>query len=99
MKLAILLTGSLIYSSALLVSCSSEIQPLEDGRWSCVDDGNRVCGPSTDNVVVDGVLLSDPTGPRQLRVPAGCYDEGGVLVAYWPCYVAIDSEGNADVYK
>lgn len=44
-------------------------QPEEDSpEWSCVDDGNRVCGPGNSN----GAL-------------AGCYDEGGVLVAVWPC--------------
>jgi hypothetical protein len=36
--------------------------------WSCVDDGNRICGP----------------GNAQ-GAPAGCYDEGGVLVTAWPC--------------
>lgn len=40
----------------------------DDPDWSCVDDGNRVCGPN------------NPEGK-----PAGCYDIGGVLIAYWPC--------------
>ena len=35
--------------------------------WSCVDNGNKVCGP----------------GNKQ-GVPAGRYDEGGVLVDPWP---------------
>lgn len=51
--------------------------------WSCVDDGNRVCGPG------------NPEGK-----PAGCYDDGGVLVASWPCYVVIDPvTGDSDVYS
>ena len=41
----------------------------DDPGWSCVDDGNRVCGPQ-----------SDDWG----HTP-GCYDDGGVLVALWPC--------------
>ena len=39
----------------------------DDPRWSCVDDGNKVCGPG------------NPQG-----VPAGRYDEGGVLIDPWP---------------
>jgi hypothetical protein len=39
----------------------------DESGWSCVDDGNRVCGP----------------GNAQ-GVPAGRYDEGGVLVDPWP---------------
>jgi len=43
--------------------------PMEDEPgWSCVDDGNRICGPGNAN-----------------GAPVGCYDEGGVLVAPWPC--------------
>jgi uncharacterized cupin superfamily protein len=47
-----------------------------DPRWSCVDDGNKVCGPG------------DPQG-----VPAGRYDEGGVLIDPWPvdAYAYVDS--------
>jgi hypothetical protein len=41
---------------------------LEDEPgWSCVDDGNKVCG----------------SGNEQ-GVPAGRYDEGGVLMDPWP---------------
>jgi len=35
---------------------------------SCVDDGDRVCGPGNAE-----------------HIPAGCYDDGGVFVAPWPC--------------
>ena len=35
----------------------------DESGWSCVDDGNRVCGPGNGQAV-----------------PAGRYDEGGVLV-------------------
>jgi hypothetical protein len=43
--------------------------PNEDEPgWSCVDDGNRICGPGNDE-----------------GKPAACYDEGGVIVALWPC--------------
>jgi hypothetical protein len=43
--------------------------PEEDSpEWSCVDDGNHVCGPN------------NPEGK-----PAACYDDGGVIVAMWPC--------------
>ena len=48
----------------------------DDPRWSCVDDGNKVCGPG------------NPQG-----VPAGRYDEGGVLIDPWPvdAYAYVDS--------
>lgn len=67
----------------LMLSPSGSAQPNEDeAGWSCVDDGNRVCGP--DNA--EGK-------------PAGCYDDGGVLVAVWPCHVVIDPQtGDSDVY-
>lgn len=44
--------------------------------WSCVDDGNRVCGPGNDE-----------------GKPAGCYDDGGVLFAVWPCEAWKPSDG------
>jgi hypothetical protein len=39
----------------------------DESGWSCVDNGNRVCGPG-----------------NQQGVPAGRYDEGGVLIDAWP---------------
>jgi hypothetical protein len=39
----------------------------DESGWSCVDDGNRVCGPGNGQAV-----------------PAGRYDEEGVLVDPWP---------------
>jgi len=39
----------------------------DESGWSCIDDGNRVCGPGNGQ-----------------GVPAGRYDEGGVLVDPWP---------------
>ena len=49
----------------------------DDPGWSCVDQGNRVCGP-----------LSDDYG----HTP-GCYDDGGVLVELWPCDAWKPSDG------
>lgn len=48
----------------------------DDPRWSCVDDGNRVCGPGNSN-----------------GVPAGCYDDGGVMFKAWPCEAWMPSDG------
>ena len=31
--------------------------------------------------------------------PAACYDDGGVIVASWPCHVVIDANGDAQVYE
>lgn len=31
-------------------------------------------------------------------VPAACYDEGGVIVALWPCSVVVNADGSSDVY-
>lgn len=65
--------------------------PTEDSPlWSCVDDGNHVCGPGNAN-----------------GVPAGCYDDGGVLAAPWPCSwhvldngarLLITADGDAELY-
>jgi hypothetical protein len=63
--------------AALALAISSAFTPAvahadpiteDDPLWSCVDDGNRVCGPN------------NPEGK-----PAACYDDGGVIVAMWPC--------------
>lgn len=54
----------------------------DDPRWSCVDDGNRICGPG--NIE---------------HQPAGCYDDGGVIVAPWPCHVVVNADGSSDVYE
>lgn len=59
----------------------TEIQE-DSPAWSCVDDGNRICGPN------------NPEGQ-----PAGCYDEGGVLVAHWPCHVVrLDPKNHPDAW-
>lgn len=52
----------------------------DDPGWSCVDDGNRICGPGNSE-----------------GKPAGCYDEGGVLVTAWPCHVVSIGNGQTDV--
>ena len=51
----------------------------DDPGWSCVRDGNRICGPGN----TEGV-------------PAGCYDDGGVMVADWPCTVVVNPDGSAN---
>lgn len=51
-----------------------------DTEWSCVDDGNRVCGPQN----AEGK-------------PAACYDQGGVIVAVWPCQSTVNADGSQDV--
>lgn len=62
-----------------LAACNApeaSASPLEDEPgFSCVDDGNRVCGPGNG------------------QAPAGCYDDGGVLVAVWPCTPWQPSDG------
>lgn len=63
------------------VAWAAPVQEDEAG-WSCVDDGNRICGPG------------NPEGK-----PAACYDDGGVIVALWPCHVVVNSDGSADVYE
>lgn len=32
-------------------------------------------------------------------VPAACYNDGGVIVAPWPCHIVINPDGSADVYE
>lgn len=64
--------------TTVTVPTCEEDQPC----WSCVDDGNRICGPG------------NPEGK-----PAACYDQGGVIVALWPCFVVVDPHtGESDVY-
>ena len=71
-------------ASLVLGLATAHAEPIQEDspNWSCVDDGNRICGPNN----AEGQ-------------PAGCYDDGGVLVAAWPCYVVIDPQtGDSDVY-
>lgn len=65
------------------IIAQAQAAPMEDEPgWSCVDDGNRICGPG------------NPEGK-----PAACYDDGGVIVALWPCHVVVDpATGEGDVY-
>jgi len=80
-----------IYGTALFVAAaltftagvSKADTPVEEDSpsWSCVDDGNRICGP----------------GNAQ-GAPAGCYDDGGVLIASWPCFVVETDDGDLEVY-
>ncbi len=46
MSLTHTLTAAALAAAALLTAVPANAQPLEDDQgWSCVDDGNRVCGP------------------------------------------------------
>lgn len=48
--------------------------------------------------VRDGNRVCGPDNAQ--RKPAGCYDDGGVLVAPWPCHVVVDpATGESDVYE
>lgn len=62
--LALALAGAGVACPAAAAASPNE----DEGGWSCVDDGNHVCGPGN----AEGK-------------PAACYDEGGVIVALWPC--------------
>lgn len=74
------LAGSFVLASA--TGTMAHARAEEDSpSWSCVDDGNRICGPGNAN-----------------GAPAGCYDDGGVMVAPWPCYVVVDGAGNGDAF-
>jgi hypothetical protein len=68
---------------AIAMHTGSPVSTIEEDSpaWSCVDDGNRICGPN-----------------NAQGAPAGCYDDGGVLVAAWPCYVVINHDGSSDVF-
>lgn len=57
-----------LLASAVLPATAHAAPEEDEPGWSCVDDGNRVCGPGN----AEGK-------------PAACYDDGGVIVAYWPC--------------
>lgn len=76
-------SAAIAFGGIAMASHANAEGPQEDEPgWSCVDDGNRVCGPGNSN-----------------GVPAGCYDDGGVLEASWPCHVEIDPEtGDSDIY-
>jgi len=70
--LALALTGGVAHAT-----------PQEDDKdWSCVTQGNRVCGPDGDN----------------FGHTPGCYDDTGRMVAAWPCHVVVNRDGSADVY-
>lgn len=74
--------GAFLIGGPMMHSARAQASPNEDQQWSCVDDGNRTCGPGNAN-----------------GAPAGCYDDGGVLVAPWPCYVVVNADGSSDVYR
>lgn len=76
------LAGSFVLASATGAMAPAHASTEDSPSWSCVDDGNRICGPGNAN-----------------GAPAGCYDDGGVLVAPWPCYVVVGADGSADVYR
>jgi hypothetical protein len=61
------LTGYDVYAAEVGDDNADGVITEDESGWSCVDNGNRVCGPG------------NPHG-----VPAGRYDEGGVLVDPWP---------------
>lgn len=65
-------------AAMLLASPDAKADPVQEDQpgWSCVDDGNHMCGPGNAN-----------------GVPAGCYDDGGVLVASWPCRWEVGADG------
>lgn len=72
-------------TAALALAISATLTPAaahaetvyeDDPGWSCVDDGNRVCGPGNSE-----------------GKPAGCYDNGGVQFAAWPCEAWKPSDG------
>lgn len=70
----VLVTGKVAFGAAMVAGLhtlpvAAATPPLEDEPgWSCVDDGNRICGPNNSE-----------------GKPAACYDDGGVIVALWPC--------------
>jgi hypothetical protein len=57
----------LLLADAIALSPASSPVFEDDASWSCIDNGNRVCGPNNEQ-----------------GMPAGRYDEGGVLVDPWP---------------
>ena len=79
----VVLAASFLASGAIGLRTASAHPGHEedDPGWSCITDGNRICGPG------------NPDG-----VPAGCYDDAGMLVAPWPCFVVVNPDGTSDVY-
>ena len=71
MALLSMLAGMLLLTPNLVEPVIGKVVAVaaeeDQPGWSCVDDGNKVCGPG------------NPEG-----VPAGRYDEGGVLIDPWP---------------
>lgn len=62
--------GALAVAGVVAMAPAAAASPNEDEPgWSCVDDGNHVCGPGNSE-----------------GKPAACYDDGGVIVALWPCH-------------
>jgi hypothetical protein len=73
--------AALAVAGVVAMAPTAAASPYEDEPgWSCVDDGNRVCGPG------------NPEGK-----PAACYDEGGVIVALWPCH-SVSAAGGSNAY-
>ena len=67
-RFALALLAALAISAQQVASAYADTPNEDEPGWSCVDDGNRVCGPGNPE-----------------HKPAACYDDGGVIVALWPC--------------
>jgi hypothetical protein len=53
--------------------------------------------PAHWSCVDDGLRICLPGNPD--GKPAACYDDGGVIVALWPCHVIVNPDGSSDIYR
>lgn len=70
-----------------------ETRPIVEDD-DCIDSRGLVV-PAWD-CATDGDRVCGPSNTS--GKPAACYDEGGVIVALWPCHVVVDSNGDGAVF-
>ena len=74
---------------AVIAICGALGAGIHPGHVPMEDESSWDC-------VSDGNRICGPGNPQ--GQPAGCYDDGGVLVAPWPCHVVVNPDGSADVF-
>lgn len=85
--LATMLAASAIATWQASTALADANGPLEDEPgWSCVDQGNHICGPDNSNGVPPGCYVPLSEAERLgLAISDRDADDGGVLFAPWPC--------------
>lgn len=78
-----ILATGVVAASALVITADARHPSTEDS-------------PAWDCVTM-GNRVCGPTNVQGKT--AACYDDGGVIVALWPCRVVVNQDGSSDVFE